>query len=60
MTTMLTLAKAAEILNVNPNTLRRFADNGQLKVYRMGNTRGDRRFDENDVRKFANAYAYKE
>lgn len=59
MTTMLTVRQAAKILNVHPNTLRRLDQRGQLKAHRMGNVRGDRRFNEDDLYAFADAYAYK-
>jgi excisionase family DNA binding protein len=57
--TMLTVAEAARLIHVHPNTIRRYGTNGELKSYRMGNKRGDRRFYESDVRAFLNGYAYK-
>ena len=45
---MLTVEQAGRLLNVHPNTIRRWADTGVLKVYRI-NHRGDRRFKKDDV-----------
>jgi excisionase family DNA binding protein len=45
---MLTIAEAAEMLRLHPNTIRRWADSGKLKAYRLG-SRGDRRFRREDV-----------
>jgi excisionase family DNA binding protein len=38
----------ARLLNVHPNTVRRWANNGTLKSYRIG-SRGDRRFRQDDI-----------
>ena len=47
----LTLRKAADILGVHPATLRRWADNGDIPV--LLTPGGHRRFDENDIERFA-------
>ncbi|MCB0012946.1 MAG: helix-turn-helix domain-containing protein [Anaerolineales bacterium] len=47
----LTLKKAADILGVHPATLRRWADNGEIPV--LLTPGGHRRFDENDIERFA-------
>ena len=48
---MLTVTEVSLLLNVHPNTLRRWSDNGIIKVYRIG-LRGDRRFKQDDVNSF--------
>ena len=48
---MLTITEVSLLLNVHPNTLRRWSDNGIIKVYRIG-LRGDRRFKQDDVNSF--------
>jgi excisionase family DNA binding protein len=45
---MLTIREASQILNVHSNTLRRWTDQGIVKVYRLGR-RGDRRFKSEDL-----------
>jgi len=45
---MMTIAETARLLNVHINTVRRWANQGILKSYRIGN-RGDRRFKYVDV-----------
>lgn len=45
---MLTTSEVAEILNVHPNTVRRWCSQGLLKAYRLG-PRGDRRFRSADL-----------
>jgi excisionase family DNA binding protein len=47
---MLTLQQAADILNVHPNTLRNWDNDGILKAVRYGK-RGDRRYRKEDVLK---------
>ena len=48
---MLPLKEVAKILYVHPNTLRRWADKGIIKSYRITN-RGDRRFKQEDIHRF--------
>ena len=47
---LLTIGQAAEILNVHPETLRRWGRNGKLKAIRV-NERGDRRYKPEDLKK---------
>jgi len=49
--TLLSAGKAATLLNVHINTIRRWGDNGILPVYRLGNRR-DRKFRRTDLDKF--------
>ncbi len=46
--TLLTVAQAAALLGVHPNTIRSWTDAGRLTAYRI-NARGDRRFRRSDV-----------
>ncbi len=46
--TLLTVAQAATLLGVHPNTIRTWTDAGRLAAYRI-NARGDRRFRRSDV-----------
>jgi excisionase family DNA binding protein len=48
MTGMLTLREVAELLHVHPNTLRRWSNNGRIKVYRI-TPRSDRRFKREEI-----------
>jgi excisionase family DNA binding protein len=48
--TLLTIAEAAEILNVHVNTVRRWSNKGILETYRIG-PRRDRRLKQGDVDK---------
>ena len=48
---MLTVAEAAHLLHVHPNTVRTWSDGGLLKVYRLGSRR-DRRFKLEDIDTF--------
>ena len=45
---MLTIREASRHLNVHSNTLRRWAEQGLVKAYRIG-PRGDRRFRREDI-----------
>jgi excisionase family DNA binding protein len=45
---MLTVSDVARQLNVHVNTVRRWSNQGIIRVYRIG-TRGDRRFRQKDV-----------
>lgn len=48
---LLTASEVSRLLHIHINTVRRWSDNGTLKSYRIG-TRGDRRFDKDDVAEF--------
>lgn len=48
---LLKIREAAAILNVNPETLRRWDRSGKLKAIIISK-RGDRRYKENDIKKF--------
>ena len=52
---MLTVSEAATMMNVHPNSLRRWADMGLLPSFRIG-VRGDRRFYAHDLSEFFGAY----
>jgi excisionase family DNA binding protein len=54
---MLTTTEVADALHVHPNTVRRWANNGLLPVYRLG-TRGDRRFKQKEVEDFIKSNGY--
>ena len=45
---LLSVAQAAAVLSVHPNTIRAWTDGGRLTAYRI-NARGDRRFRRSDV-----------
>ncbi len=45
---MLTMREACRLLNVHSNTLRRWGQQGMLRIYRVG-PRGHRRFRRTDV-----------
>lgn len=45
---MLTLQQASDVLNVHPNTLRNWDNEGVLKAVRYGK-RGDRRYRKEDI-----------
>lgn len=47
---LLRISEAAEMLGVNPETLRRCDNNGQLKAIKLG-TRSDRRYKREDLEK---------
>jgi excisionase family DNA binding protein len=48
---LLTASEVSRLLHIHINTVRRWSDNGTLKSYRIG-TRGDRRFDKEDIAEF--------
>ena len=48
---MLTISDVAHLLNVHINTVRRWSNRGIIKTYRIG-SRGDRRFDREDIASF--------
>ena len=52
---MLTLSEVSQILNVHPNSVRRWSNMGLLTTYRFG-CRGDRRFRRQDVEEFLNSW----
>lgn len=47
----LTVKEVSELLHVHEQTVRRWANDGLIKTYRVG-PRGDRRFSPNDVATF--------
>ncbi|MBI2872514.1 MAG: helix-turn-helix domain-containing protein [Chloroflexi bacterium] len=53
-TTLLTVAQVAALLNVHPNTVRRWAELGVLRALRIG-PRGDRRFYRSEVERLLEA-----
>jgi excisionase family DNA binding protein len=48
---MLTVRDVAQLLNIHVNTVRRWADHGILRAYRI-TSRGDRRFKREDISHF--------
>jgi len=48
---LLSVQRTADILNVHPNTVRIWNDQGLFPAYRLGR-RGDRKFDETDILEF--------
>jgi excisionase family DNA binding protein len=56
---MLTVTEASRLLNVHPNTLRRWSNKGIIKTYRIG-SRADRRFLKNDIDRFLSLVQMKE
>lgn len=51
---LLKLSEAAELLNVHPNTLRKWDKKGILKAIRFGE-RKDRRYRKEDIMKLVNS-----
>jgi len=45
---MLTVKEVSRLLNIHPNTVRRWSEGGLIKAYRIGQ-RGDRRFKREDI-----------
>lgn len=50
-TKLLKIREAAEMLGVNPETLRRWDNDGKLKAIIIS-TRGDRRYKKEDIERF--------
>lgn len=48
---MITVREVARLLHIHPNTLRRWADRGIIRAYRI-TSRGDRRFRREDIAHF--------
>ena len=48
---LLTIVEVARVLSVHPNTVRRWANEGLFRCYRIG-VRGDRRFSADEVERF--------
>ena len=51
ITTLLSTSEVAKIFEVHPNTIRRWSEEGKLKVERVG-SRGDRKFKREEVAVF--------
>ncbi len=52
-TNLLTLKQVSKMLSVNPDTLRKWDNNGILKAMRIGSRR-DRRYRNEDIQKIIN------
>jgi len=50
---LMTIDEVAKFLKVNPTTIRRWTNSGQLKCYRIGN-KNERRFDKKDLIDYLN------
>jgi excisionase family DNA binding protein len=48
---LLTVKQVSELLNIHPNTLRRWCEEGRIPVVRI-TARGDRRFRREDVQSY--------
>lgn len=46
---LMKVSQVAKELNVSPNTVRRWADSGMIKCYRLAIPKRDRRFKPEDV-----------
>jgi excisionase family DNA binding protein len=53
---MLTVNEVAKLLHVHANTVRRWSDRNLIKVYRI-TSRGDRRFNQEDIARFLTEYS---
>ena len=51
---LLTIKQVSELLNIHPNTLRRWCEEGKIPVVRV-TTRGDRRFRREDIQRYLEA-----
>ena len=51
MESMLTTTEVSRLLNVHPNTLRRWSNKGIIRTYRIG-SQADRRFRKDDIDRF--------
>ena len=51
---LLTITEVARMLHAHPNSVRRWANQGLLRCYRVG-VRGDRRFKSHEVDQFLEA-----
>jgi excisionase family DNA binding protein len=51
MDKMLTVKEVARLLNIHPNTLRRWSNKGRIRAYRI-TSRGDRRFKREEIARF--------
>ena len=51
---LLTITEVARMLHAHPNSVRRWANQGLLRCYRVG-VRGDRRFKSDEVDQFLEA-----
>ena len=54
---MLTVHDVARLLKVHPNSVRRWANQGLLRTFRIGK-RGDRRFKPGDIARFLEVGAH--
>ena len=52
---LLTVKEVAQMLHVHDNTIRRWSNEGIIKMYRIS-SRGDRRFKPEDIDKFLTEY----
>ena len=48
---MLTVREVAQLLNIHPNTLKRWSKTGRIRAYRI-TPRGDRRFTHEEIARF--------
>ena len=55
---LVSVGEASQILNVHPNTLRKWSDTGLIPSYRIGRRR-DRRFALSDILAFLNSALFR-